>query len=438
MIAAVIGKNFGDEGKGLAVDSFCSRVPHCLVVKHNGGAQAGHTVCFEGRRFVFHQLSSGSFRGADTYWATTYYPDLYKLREEIEEFLSKLRGDNTEANGAASGSMSGVSAGTPRIYASKDTAVTVIDDIILNMALETSRGDGRHGSCGMGINEADLRTKAGFALTFGELRTMDAESLTARLSGIRREYVLPRFKKDILKENGEEKRREDLEEYADLLENEEVLHNAAQEMMEALQYVEIIDDEAAFLRSRENIVFESGQGLLLDSKNKEFAPHVTASRTGLHNVGLLLRKAGMTLTEACYVSRTYVTRHGAGPLPCECEREKLTGEIHGEDLCGIREDCTNVGNPWQGSIRYAKHESIERFLAPVREDLAEFREITKDNPERVSLFLTHLNETGAQILLENGNIKAESLEKSDNFRKVFDRVYLSDAENAECLFKDFQ
>lgn len=44
----VIGKNFGDEGKGLAVDYF-SRIAAmnqqpCLVVRHNGGAQAGHSV----------------------------------------------------------------------------------------------------------------------------------------------------------------------------------------------------------------------------------------------------------------------------------------------------------------------------------------------------------------------------------------------------------
>nr|MCR5633910.1 adenylosuccinate synthetase [Lachnospiraceae bacterium] len=44
IVRAVIGKNFGDEGKGLAVNYFCSQVPDTLVIKHNGGAQAGHTV----------------------------------------------------------------------------------------------------------------------------------------------------------------------------------------------------------------------------------------------------------------------------------------------------------------------------------------------------------------------------------------------------------
>ena len=53
-IRAVIGKGFGDEGKGLVTDLYCSKSPNALVIKHNGGAQAGHTVETGGKRFVFH------------------------------------------------------------------------------------------------------------------------------------------------------------------------------------------------------------------------------------------------------------------------------------------------------------------------------------------------------------------------------------------------
>ena len=141
IIRAVIGKGFGDEGKGLATDYFCSKASDSLVIKHNGGAQAGHTVETDDKRFVFHQLSAGSFRNADTFWADSYYPDLYKLGEEIEEFYA----------------LSGI---RPRIYCDAQTNVTLIDDVLINMLLELSRGDNRHGSCGMGINECDLRTGA--------------------------------------------------------------------------------------------------------------------------------------------------------------------------------------------------------------------------------------------------------------------------------------
>ena len=92
MIAKIIiGKNFGDEGKGLATDYFAleaaKRGADFICVRHNGGAQAGHTVDLRERRFVFSQLSSGSFRGADTYWADSFMPDLYKLSAEAESFV---------------------------------------------------------------------------------------------------------------------------------------------------------------------------------------------------------------------------------------------------------------------------------------------------------------------------------------------------------------
>ena len=363
MIVAVIGKNFGDEGKGLAVDHFCAQVPACLVVKHNGGAQAGHTVVFKGKRFVFHQLSSGSFRGAATYFASSYFPDLYKLRDEIKDRGFK-----------------------PEIYCGHNTPLIYPDDVLINMALETGRGDKRHGSCGMGIWEGYLRTEAGAGLYAGELFGMSAEQLAKKLSEIRESYGRRRFL-----EAGLDKQPS---EYTELLSSENVLLNSAEEMLRSIEYVRPVEDEPEFLRSNENIVFETGQGLLLDAENKTYAPHVTGSRTGLHNIVMLLKAAGLKLSEACYVTRTYVTRHGAGPLHCETLREDL-GEL------GI--DLTNVRNDWQGSIRYAKHESIEEFLAPIRDDLEEAEKIYPgfaDDVKVASLFVTHLNETDSKIVFE--------------------------------------
>ena len=202
-VIAVIGANFGDEGKGLAVDSFCAGSAQALVVRHNGGAQAGHTVETEDKRFVFHQLSSGSFRGADTLLAKTFLPDLYKLEEEILAFRD-------------------VSGFSPRVYADHRARVTVIDDILLNMALETSRGRNRHGSCGMGINEAVLRNEAGFWLTVGKVAGMSAGELASELFRIRREYVIPILSSLVINDGGE---------FSDLLSSENVIVNASEGMM---------------------------------------------------------------------------------------------------------------------------------------------------------------------------------------------------------------
>ncbi len=193
-------------------------------------------------------------------------------------------------------------------------------------------------------------------------------------------------------------------------------------MLRNLEHIKPVEDEAEFLRSHENIVFETGQGLLLDAENKTYAPHVTGSRTGLHNIVMLLKAAGLKLNEACYVTRTYVTRHGAGPLHCETDRNNI-GRI------GI--DLTNVRNDWQGSIRYAKHESIEEFLAPIREDIEEAEKIYPDfsaEKEVASLFITHLNETDSKIVFEDKEIPAEVFMTLPGVKEVVSGYHLSNKE----------
>jgi adenylosuccinate synthase len=91
------------------------------------------------------------------------------------------------------------------------------------------------------------------------------------------------------------------------------------------------------------IVFEGAQGLLLDQDSPDF-PHVTRSKTGLHNVASLLDDAGLKEwdLETFYVTRTYLTRHGAGPLPNATRGKPYQGVV----------DNTNTPNEWQGTLRY--------------------------------------------------------------------------------------
>ena len=215
------------------------------------------------------------------------------------------------------------------------------------------------------------------------------------------------------------------EEYLELLQSKTVVENAIEEMQRsASEYVRLCEDAGAFLQSYGSIIFEAGQGLLLDAENQTFAPHVSASRTGLHNPVRLLGKYGLALSEVVYVTRTYVTRHGAGPLPRECAKEVLN--ITGRDE-------TNVENPWQGSLRYARHGSVEEFLEPVKADLRELAEAgTKPDQAgtKVSLMITHLNETNGRILLAEGAWEMERFLQDPRVQKVFDGFYLSDSKDA--------
>lgn len=396
-ICAVIGKNFGDEGKGLAVDylSAGANGGRVLVVRHNGGAQSGHTVDLESRRFVFHELSSGSFRRADTLWADTFFPDLYKLGEEAEAFCE-------------------ISGFLPQIYVDLQTQITLIDDVLLNMAAEESRGTDRHGSCGMGIYEAQCRTKAGYGVSVGELLHMDVPEFVSKMQEIRKEYLPER--KEILNLT-----KERMGEYGKLLESEVVLQNAAVQILENLKYLSPVKDMRELFQQYDRVVFETGQGLLLDERNEKYAPHVTASRTGLSNVGAFLKRYGYELDEVIYVTRSYVTRHGAGPLPFECSAEAL----------GISApDFTNVENPWQGSLRYARHESMKCFVESVWKDLEEFGEYHMHPPCR-GLMITHLNETHNQIRMKQRVYSVDEFCKEPLIQRTFDRIYLSDSKYQE-------
>ncbi len=380
-IDIVIGKNFGDEGKGLAVDLFAKEAQDkniaCLVIKHNGGAQAGHTVDLPMGRFIFHQLSSGSFRGADTFWDKTYLPDLYKLGEEIEDY------------GALPWRPEG-----PHIYASPDCLLVLLDDVLINQALEASRGDAAHGSCGMGINEAVQRTAhKDYQFSVGELLTKTEEELLEKLRNIRSRYTRKRLEELHISSI--------IGPYLELLTSDYVLEKEAMTMVENRRYVDVVSDMKSFFGGYEQLIFEGAQGLLLDDLYEKYAPHLTPSRTGCHNPLAFLREHGLleekpTIT---YVTRSYVTRHGAGPLPYE---------ITDFDCRANWTDFTNVPNPWQGTLRYARHGAIDEFLEPICEDLREWGVLGN---QHIQLLITHLNETNHQVWCKDRAYSVEEFAK---------------------------
>ena len=72
-IKVVIGANYGDEGKGLMTDYFSAALKDAIVVRFNGGGQAGHTVTTEdGKRHVFGNICSGSFVGLPSYFSSYF------------------------------------------------------------------------------------------------------------------------------------------------------------------------------------------------------------------------------------------------------------------------------------------------------------------------------------------------------------------------------
>ena len=379
---AVVGKNFGDEGKGLVTASLCSCASRPLIIRHNGGAQAGHTVenAETGKRFIHRQIGSGAEYGAPTLLAESFHPDLYQLGKEAAAFLDLF-------------------GFLPVIFAEPKATVTIVDDVLVNMALETERGADRHGSCGMGIQACCDRNAAGCAITVKEISGSSMEQVVSRLRQIRKEYVLPAVRSMKIRETNP---------YLAMLLDDSVLMNYAQEICAASRLLTITDAGPEWLSQFDSLLFETGQGLLLDMDYLEYAPHLTSSKTGIAEPLRFLSKRNMTLDQAVYVTRPYVTRHGAGPLPLACARNRLPG---------VKPDRTNVANPWQGRLRYARHDDPDTFMRPILQDVS-------DVGLRPSLAITHLDETNRLMFFRNRNVDCG--EFISRFSSGFEKIYTSE------------
>jgi len=287
MLDIVIGAGFGDEGKGQTVfDLICDNIfkgnPNDYVIRFNGGHQAGHTVVFENHRHVFSNFGCGTFKNIPTYWSKfcTVHP-LGLLNEH--ETLTELGYD-------------------PVLYIDPMCPLTLPQDIVLN---QTS-----HGTVGVGFGQTIQRNEDHFKIYAGDLLNMSV--LKQKISMMEKWY----YDCDV-----------DMSEFYD-------------NCKELLSIKNIKIKRPTDIKQP---IFEGAQGILLD-QDLGFFPHVTRSKTTACNALQLIKEFNLTDTVLInYVSRTYSTRHGDGPL----NNEDLS------DLLDLRDDVieTNEFNEHQGSFR---------------------------------------------------------------------------------------
>lgn len=379
-IKVVIGGNFGDEGKGLMTDYFCSQVKgqNVVNIRYNGTCQAGHTVVRNGLRHVFSHIGSGSFNpNITTFLSSDFYVNPILFNEEYQNLLNMgIKSD---------------------IKVDENAHVVLIFDILLNRLSEVSRGLDKHGSCGLGLWEAILRERAGYSFVVSDFFDRPTE-LYKKIKGMLDNYYVPtymeRFNKT--KEDAYSLVVESVPFYDDL-----VISTYIDEIKKMLSIVEVCTEDS-IINSFDNFVFEGAQGLLLDWGNREYMPHLTASYTGLKNVVPMLKKFKIndTRLEICYVSRSYMTRHGAG---------KFNTEVENKEILGLTEvDKTNVFNNWQGNIRYG-YLDLELLKQSVDKDLAYLEEYKGEYLK--SLCITHLNETNNKLKCSCGDVDCEKLKE---------------------------
>ena len=378
VIKVVIGANFGDEGKGLMTDYFCHQSTlqgeKTLIVLHNGGAQRGHTVVTpDGNRHVFHHFGSGTLVGADTYLSEEFVLNPMIFRQEWGELESMKA--------------------IPKVYVNHTCRVTTPFDMILNQIIEESRDNARHGSCGMGIHETMIRDVCNYPIEMWFDSSDEAKRYYLKEI---RNYLSERlldFGINKIPDNWKEIVNSDL-----------LIENFISELNFMGRNISIRFDR--FIEYYDCVAFENGQGLLLDQNNTAYYPHLTPSNTGIKNsLEIIAEMSCKPDIEVCYVTRTYLTRHGAGRLDGECDKQEINPDM---------QDLTNVPNPHQGTLRYAK--LIEKSL---EERILKDFEPARKYGAKLSLAITHENEYDYVF--------------SNTFKKNFDYIYYSDGETRESV-----
>lgn len=366
----IIGCNYGDEGKGLAT-AYCAANAGepCLNILINGGAQRGHTVeTPDGKRHVFHHFGSATFQGATSCADEDFILNPMLYCRERAELWQKFRLE-------------------PELLVSNRCRVSTPFDMMLGQMIEENRGNARHGSCGCGIQETRLRyQQTAWALPWGKLASLSRRAFEAYCQRIVREYVPQRL--TLLGMTLPDA-------WQPLLANPGMVEHAWQDLQDMKLHTQPYQDWASIAAPFPCLLFEAGQGLALDENNLQDFPHLTpSSTTSLASARRIAALPGPTQTEVIYVTRSYFTRHGAGPFPTECRKDDINPRMV---------DRTNVPNPHQQSLRYGFFDE-QALLKRTQADRDATRHVL---PEfRTALLITHLNETGNRLA---GNADLRSL-----------------------------
>ncbi len=280
---SVFGAQWGDEGKGKIIDRMARDAD--VVVRYQGGANAGHTVVVGGDEYILHHIPSGILHpGKLNVIAGGVAVDPAKLLDEIEQLRAR-----------------DVAVTEQTLRVSARAHVIFEHHRRLDHMAEKFKGEGRIGTTGRGIGPcyADKASRTG--LRVADL--LDGSTLESRLQAT-------------LAEKNVHFERVHGEEPLDL----------GQEIERARQWASdlapFVCDTGALVRKayREGrtVLFEAAQGVMLDVDHGTY-PFVTSSHTGPDGIAAGVGFPVRSIERAVGIAKAYCTRVGEGPFPTEDE-----------------------------------------------------------------------------------------------------------------------
>jgi adenylosuccinate synthase len=282
VIDVILGLQWGDEGKGKIVDFLAEG--YDIVARFQGGPNAGHTLKFDGKKFVLHTVPSGIFREKllnivgngvvlDPY---TFERELLNLDSAGVEYRSRL-------------------------FIAKKAHLILPTHCLLDAASEAAKGSAKIGSTLKGIGPTYMDKTGRNGLRVGDILSPNFEEKYNVLKDKHLSMASHLYNYNVNDFN--------------LAEREANFFNS----IATLRTMQLIDAEYFInkaLREGKKILAEGAQGSMLDVDFGTY-PFVTSSNTITSGVCNGLGVAPQTIGEVIGITKAYCTRVGSGPFPTE-------------------------------------------------------------------------------------------------------------------------
>ena len=293
-VDVILGLQWGDEGKGKIVDVLSPG--YDIISRFQGGPNAGHTLEFEGQKYILRSIPSGIFQGGKI--------NLIGNGMVLDPALFKAEVESLEASGHNL---------SDRLLISRKAHLILPTHRLLDLAYETQKGNSKIGTTGKGIGPAYTDKIGRNGLRVGDIEhdfERKYKQAVARHETILRsmnfEYDLKPLEKDWF------------------------------EGIECIRRFERIDSEHFInkvLKKRKKVLAEGAQGTMLDIDFGSY-PFVTSSNTICAGACTGLGIAPSAIGEVYGIFKAYCTRVGSGPFPTELtdsigERMRNTGNEYG-------------------------------------------------------------------------------------------------------------
>ena len=287
---AVIGAQWGDEGKGKVVDWLASRAD--VVVRFQGGHNAGHTLVVGDQTYKLSLLPSGVVRGKLGVIGNGVVLDPEHLLSEIAKVTAQ-----------------GLKVGPENLRIAENVPLILPLHPALDKAREAARGDAKIGTTGRGIGPAYEDKVARRAIRLCDLA--EPAVLSHKLDELLRHH------NTLLKGLG-----------AETFEKQALLDRLLELAPQLLPFSEAVwerlDDAHA---QGKRVLFEGAQAVMLDVDHGTY-PYVTSSNTVAGNAAAGSGVGPARIGYVLGIAKAYTTRVGSGPFPTELQ--DATGKLLGE------------------------------------------------------------------------------------------------------------